>query len=357
MTNARLRPIRSPTLLPTRMKAAETSASSAMALCTSLTFVPRSSTTAAMDTFMSDVSTTSTNMAAGRRMASRRLFGVQPDPASAVTRALEASADISGKGPRALEWPVDLGEVDGVVEVLALGVARALDVEVVDDEQLLVDVRALDEPQPRRRPDPRTAPECRPGDRVEPHRVARDDPGLVDRRRRGQHRVPEIAVVAVGADVQARVVAGGHGPPRGHLDDRVDAVDQRVLAQEVGEQAVVTGGEAEPAARALDDQAVVPPALRVALLDPRKEDLLVGEVGIEVVRVVREDEGRVEEPPLGPATQVVEDDAGELALAQGSQLPLQPVDVVLGRRLLHVAPAGGLVLPEVAREGELGEEG
>src|SRR5436305_11539708 len=73
MTYARLRPIRSPTLLLIRMKAADTSASSAMADCTPLAVVCRSSITAEIDTFISEVSTTSTNMAMARRIESLRL--------------------------------------------------------------------------------------------------------------------------------------------------------------------------------------------------------------------------------------------------------------------------------------------
>ena len=72
-TYARLRPKRSPTLLLIRMNAAETSASSAIALWTELTVVSRSSTTAAIDTFISDVSTTSTNIAAASTSDSRVL--------------------------------------------------------------------------------------------------------------------------------------------------------------------------------------------------------------------------------------------------------------------------------------------
>src|SRR3954465_12871446 len=60
---ARLRPKRSPILLPIRMNAADTSASSAIADCTPLTVVSRSSTTEEIDTFISDVSTTRTNIA------------------------------------------------------------------------------------------------------------------------------------------------------------------------------------------------------------------------------------------------------------------------------------------------------
>jgi hypothetical protein len=55
------------------MNAAETRASSAIADWTPLTVVPRSRTTAAIDTFISEVSTTSTNIAIASRMASRRL--------------------------------------------------------------------------------------------------------------------------------------------------------------------------------------------------------------------------------------------------------------------------------------------
>jgi hypothetical protein len=55
------------------MNAAETRASSAIADWTPLTVLPRSRTTAAIDTFISEVSTTSTNIAIASRMASRRL--------------------------------------------------------------------------------------------------------------------------------------------------------------------------------------------------------------------------------------------------------------------------------------------
>ena len=64
--------MRSPTLLPMRMNAADTSASSAIADWTLLTVVSRSWTTAEIDTFMSDVSTTSTNIAIANNNARRR---------------------------------------------------------------------------------------------------------------------------------------------------------------------------------------------------------------------------------------------------------------------------------------------
>ena len=66
-----MRPIRSPTLLPIRMNAADTSASSAIADWTPLTVVSRSRTTDAIDTFISEVSTTSTNIAIASSTASR----------------------------------------------------------------------------------------------------------------------------------------------------------------------------------------------------------------------------------------------------------------------------------------------
>ena len=64
--------MRSATLPPIRMNAAETSASKAIADCTLLTVAPMSSTTAAMLTFISEVSTTSTNMAMDSSSATRR---------------------------------------------------------------------------------------------------------------------------------------------------------------------------------------------------------------------------------------------------------------------------------------------
>src|SRR6476469_7004356 len=80
--------MRSPTLLPIRMNAAETSASRAIADWTPLTVVPRSRTTAEIETFISDVSTTSTNIAMASRIPSRRLVPWVPSspvPAAAVT--------------------------------------------------------------------------------------------------------------------------------------------------------------------------------------------------------------------------------------------------------------------------------
>ncbi len=83
--------MRSPTLLLIRMNAAETSASSAIADWTPLTVVSRSLTTAEIDTFISDVSTTSTNIAIASRIANRGLpvacSGV-PALGSTVTRLL-----------------------------------------------------------------------------------------------------------------------------------------------------------------------------------------------------------------------------------------------------------------------------
>jgi hypothetical protein len=93
------------------MNAADTRASSAIALCTPLTVVSRSSTTFAIDTFINDVSTTSTNIAIASSTARRRLPGghpcspLAPDAASSGTSSVEDSTrpsvsfgDRTGKG-------------------------------------------------------------------------------------------------------------------------------------------------------------------------------------------------------------------------------------------------------------------
>jgi hypothetical protein len=64
--------MRSPTLPPIKMNAADTSASSAIADWTPLTVVPRSRTTAEIDTFINEVSTTSTNIAPASSRANSR---------------------------------------------------------------------------------------------------------------------------------------------------------------------------------------------------------------------------------------------------------------------------------------------
>ena len=65
--------MRSPIFELMRMKAAETRASRAIADWTPLAVVSRSLTTAEIDTFMNDVSTTRTNIAAASRNGSQRL--------------------------------------------------------------------------------------------------------------------------------------------------------------------------------------------------------------------------------------------------------------------------------------------
>ena len=78
--------MRSPILLLIRMNAADTSASSAIADWTPLTVVPRSCTTAEIETFMSDVSTTRTNIAIARSAASRG-FHAPASPSTEVDGA------------------------------------------------------------------------------------------------------------------------------------------------------------------------------------------------------------------------------------------------------------------------------
>ena len=80
------------------MKAAETSASSAIADWTPLTVVSRSRTTAEIDTFMIDVSTTSTNIAIASKIASGRFMRDSPvllTRSSLVTGASHSISDLA----------------------------------------------------------------------------------------------------------------------------------------------------------------------------------------------------------------------------------------------------------------------
>src|SRR6478672_10573503 len=109
-----LRPIRAPTLLPIRMNAAETNASSAMADCTPLTVVSRSRTTAAMDTFINEVSTTRTNIAMASRIASLRFSGGSTGtPASSVIGKIRPCLGAASCGIRRCDNCLDRGEPTG----------------------------------------------------------------------------------------------------------------------------------------------------------------------------------------------------------------------------------------------------
>ena len=97
-TYARLRPMRSPTLLLMRMNAADTSASSAIADCTPLAVVFRSGITAEIETFMSDVSTTRTNIAAAKRTANC-VLPLFSDPPRSDAPALVLKISLSRQSP------------------------------------------------------------------------------------------------------------------------------------------------------------------------------------------------------------------------------------------------------------------
>src|SRR4051812_22388670 len=118
--NARLRPIRSATLLPIRMNAADTSASSAIAPWTLETVVSRSSTTLEIDTFISDVSTTRTNIAIASSRARRRLpaSGVVPSDmlAHAATshQLPQFGGDDDGQARADADEPLVAAELDGI---------------------------------------------------------------------------------------------------------------------------------------------------------------------------------------------------------------------------------------------------
>src|SRR4051812_48608813 len=122
--------MRSATLLPIRMKAADTSASRAIADCTPLTVVFRSCTTAEIDTFISEVSTTSTNIAIASKRARRLL--------------LPPAADV---------WDDDVA----VAEAAAIpGAIHRAHPELVSDPGLAPEVRpgedrVVPEPRPRTR--------------------------------------------------------------------------------------------------------------------------------------------------------------------------------------------------------------
>src|SRR4030095_15557212 len=90
--------MRSPTLLPIRMNAADTSASRAIADWTPLTVVSRSRTTDEIETFISEVSTTSTNIAIASRMARRGLLDVA-SAAGGLPRSLMSLAQSGAEAP------------------------------------------------------------------------------------------------------------------------------------------------------------------------------------------------------------------------------------------------------------------
>src|SRR3954452_22762847 len=93
-----------------RMNAADTSASSAIAPCTPLTVVPRSSTTAEIDTFISDVSTTSTNIAIASSSASRPLNGTVL--AASASMAHPSTTDPGSSPPGRDEKPAPGGSAE-----------------------------------------------------------------------------------------------------------------------------------------------------------------------------------------------------------------------------------------------------
>src|SRR4051794_22301284 len=123
MTYARLRPMRSPILLEMRMNAADTSASSAIAPCTSLTVVSRSSTTLEIDTFISDVSTTRTNIAMANSTARRWLppAGAAGSAMLSLTAADELPqlrGDEHGEAGADADQPLVAGHLEGVEDAL-----------------------------------------------------------------------------------------------------------------------------------------------------------------------------------------------------------------------------------------------
>src|SRR4029079_17572689 len=92
-----------------RMNAADTSASSAIADWTPLTVVSRSFTTAEIDTFISDVSTTRTNIAMDSSSARRPDLSVSIVGVSALTRTEDLDAP-AATGLRAVHGRVGVAQ-------------------------------------------------------------------------------------------------------------------------------------------------------------------------------------------------------------------------------------------------------
>src|SRR4029079_17291453 len=133
------------------MNAAETSASSAIAPCTSLTVVSRSSTTLAIDTFISDVSTTSTNIAIASSTA-RRWLPPPQEVSSELTGARVAPPAPCGITPFGLRDPA-LGE-RGDLQLVRCGL-RALLGQELDRLRELVGVGERGRVDPLARADQR----------------------------------------------------------------------------------------------------------------------------------------------------------------------------------------------------------
>ena len=97
------------------MNAADTNASSAIADCTPLTVVSRSRTTAEIDTFISEVSTTSTNIAMDSRIANRRFIGAchRDRGRRCVAGHRWIPGARHGTGPTAVDRGDQRGSIDG----------------------------------------------------------------------------------------------------------------------------------------------------------------------------------------------------------------------------------------------------
>src|SRR3954465_6666842 len=123
---ARLRPNRSPSLLPIRMNAAETSASSAPAACPPLAVVSRSRTTAEMDTFISEVSMTNTNIAIASSTPRRGVPDADGDDThGSIPETADAFASRNRRGPDRAHWSRFAEEEEIVIGTLTRSVGVA----------------------------------------------------------------------------------------------------------------------------------------------------------------------------------------------------------------------------------------
>ena len=197
-----------------------------------------------------------------------------------------ARSDVDpGERPLPFHLAIDFPEVHRVIELVALELAMRSNIHVVNDEQFLVDAGRLHHAQTGWRPDTRATPEPGAADRMTPDGIARNDPDLMRRRRGCHHQVPQNPVVGIRFHVHSRIIAPCHGPPGSQLNDGVHLVDRHVLGDQLAEQDVVTGGEAEPAHLRVNHEAIVPAGFRIGFLDPRQEGLVVGLAKIPVIQI------------------------------------------------------------------------
>src|SRR6478735_8760416 len=243
--------MRSPTLLLMRMKAAETSASSAMADCTPLAVVSRSVMTAEIDTFIKEVSTTRTNIAMASRSIRRRLPGTSGSEPWAGFCVMSPSRPPNGsqssevEGVRqSVEEDEEVGDEGGAHGVLVGELGLLASALCRRDEPVAAQGDPARRRQQRREPRPR---EVAVGRGLLPLVARREVGQRVGHRREDEAVAPVLAVAALAGD--PRVVAP-HESYEVSAFASLEAVAQRQrLDEPLAEPDVREHGLLEPAAR------------------------------------------------------------------------------------------------------------